>query len=59
MPGRSLAVLILSTLVLAASSGCSIKVPPEVAAELTPPDGQRPNNYEVQEEFEDEVESRS
>ena len=31
-------------LVLAACAGCT-HIPPDVAAELSAPDGQRPNNY--------------
>ena len=34
----------LGTLFLAACTGCT-HMPPDIAAELSPPDGKRPNHY--------------
>jgi hypothetical protein len=36
----------VTALLFAVLSGC-VQLPPQVAAELTPPDGVRPNNYQL------------
>ncbi len=37
----------LALLVAVSAASCSIRLPDEIVEDLTPPDGQRPNNYSL------------
>jgi len=39
--------VVLALLVAVAVASCSVRLPAEVVEDLTPPDGRRPNNYDL------------